>query len=114
MTVSASGSRETRRWRKLDSNHRYRGHDQVFDGAHVAPGRLLSHREVAAKNNETTTKPGAFRGTDGSNPVPSSGESGANLTSSSWRVSASIVRITQGEHRADERIASARFSCSDR
>ena len=53
-------------------------------------------------------------GTSGSNPSSSSGESRANLTSSSWRVSASIVRITQGEHRADERIASARFSCSDR
>ena len=39
--------------------------------------------------------PGAHaRGTDSSNPSPSRGESRANLTSSSWRVSASIVRIT--------------------
>jgi hypothetical protein len=34
----------------------------------------------ARPRTDTTTTSGAFRGTDGSNPVPSSAESGANLT----------------------------------
>jgi hypothetical protein len=38
--------------------------------------------EISARTRtDTTTTPGDFRGTDGSNPVPSSAESGANFRS---------------------------------
>jgi len=40
---------------------------------------LLTEKSARTRT-DTTTTPGAFRGTDGSNPVPSSGESAANLT----------------------------------
>jgi hypothetical protein len=43
----------------------------------------------ARTRTDTTTTPGAFRGTDGSNPVPSSGESRANLKQTS-----SVVNLT--------------------
>jgi hypothetical protein len=41
------------------------------------------HAEKSARTRTDTTRmPGASRGTDGSKPVPSTGESRANLTSS--------------------------------
>src|SRR6476660_6356006 len=41
---------------------------------------------AARRGDQAWGTPGAFSGTDGSNPVPSSGESAANLTFS-WRLS---------------------------
>jgi plastocyanin len=67
-TGADSGSLMTRRWREMDSNHRSPARKSRF---FVAEGELRD-RTGAAKN-------GCFLcGTDGSNPSPSSGESGAN------------------------------------
>jgi hypothetical protein len=41
---------------------------------------LILRDGKAARTRIDTKTTGAFRGTDGSNPVPSSGESGANST----------------------------------
>ena len=59
-----SGLVLTRCWREPDSNHRFR--------------RLPSNRNTARTRAGTAGTPGAFRGTDGSNPASSSGESCAN------------------------------------
>ena len=45
--------------------------------------------KAGANETDTTTTPGAFRGTNGSNPVPSSGESGANPSLAGIRLPAS-------------------------
>jgi alkanesulfonate monooxygenase SsuD/methylene tetrahydromethanopterin reductase-like flavin-dependent oxidoreductase (luciferase family) len=42
---------------------------------------FLPTEKLVRTRTDTTTTPSAFRGTDGSNPVPSSGESRANPTS---------------------------------
>ena len=61
----------TRRWREMDSNHRYRIRNNPFG------------YPVRSRNSPSATKTGSFvPGTDGSNPFPSSAESAANLTSS--------------------------------
>jgi hypothetical protein len=60
-----TGSFPTRRWREVDSNHRYPIKKQFF---WAAPVRSL---QFAFRNR----KPAPSAGTDGSNPSPSSGES---------------------------------------
>ena len=59
--------RLTRRWREMDSNHR----------SLARKSRFLLRKRITGTNG--AAKKGCFlRGTDGSNPSPSSGESAAN------------------------------------
>ena len=69
---SVGGSHKTRRWREMDSNHRYPAKETALVGCpRSIPG-----------NSPSATEPASFAtGTDGSNPPPSSGESAANLSS---------------------------------
>jgi hypothetical protein len=68
--ASRSGSHLTLRWREMDSNHRYRIRNNPFWLPPFGP-----------RNSPSTTKTGSYvPGTDGSNPSPFSGESGANRT----------------------------------
>jgi hypothetical protein len=63
-------------WRKPDSNRRYRVTRPRFRERLMSPPLDSPPTEKSARTRtETTATPGAFRGTDGSNPVPSSGES---------------------------------------
>src|SRR5260370_42004805 len=62
-----TGGSQTHPWREPDSNHRFR--------------RLPSNRNTARTRAGTAGTPGAFRGTDGSNPASSRRESTANLRS---------------------------------
>jgi len=66
----------TLRWRKPDSNHRYRMARSRFpEGLTSSLLDFLPTEKLARTRTDTTTMPRALRGTDGSNPVPSSGES---------------------------------------
>src|SRR6516164_4161729 len=68
--------RTTLRWRKPDSNHRYRVARSRFpEGLISSLLDFLPTEKLARTRTDTTTMPRALRGTDGSNPVPSSGES---------------------------------------
>ena len=70
-------SQRTQRWRKPDSNHRSR----VTRPSFSMPARschlclVPRTRRVGANENRHHEDAGASRGTDGSNPVPSRGES---------------------------------------
>src|SRR6267378_4005360 len=65
-------------WREQDSNHRSRVTRPIFQ---IASG-WFPPTEKSERTRTDTRSVGPFpRGTDGSNPVPSSGESGANLIS---------------------------------
>lgn len=59
---------------------------ELGEGADTARRRLDRARGYFpsgwSARTDTTTTPGAFCGTDGSNPIPSCGESSANLTAS--------------------------------
>jgi hypothetical protein len=59
-----SGSHRTRWWRKWDTNHR------SLSGVVADPSRWRGNRR------RTSERPFLYSGTDGSNPVPSTGESG--------------------------------------
>src|SRR5271168_2516443 len=73
------GSHVTRRWRKPDSNRRYRVTQARFREGLMSPPLDSSLTENSARTRtDTRTTTGAFRGTDASNPLPSSGESGTN------------------------------------
>jgi hypothetical protein len=54
----------------------------MLPGAHVASARFPANEKIGANENRYHDDAERFRGTDGSNPVPSSGEPRANLTSS--------------------------------
>src|ERR1700730_19428339 len=71
-----SCSHQTSRWREQDSNHRFRrGRARRF----VCRFSFAPTFRLAKNLTEATSKDlSCLRGTDGSNPVPSSGESGAN------------------------------------
>src|SRR5271156_2363236 len=74
-------SLRTLRWREPDSNRRYRVTQPRFRGRPISP--LLDHpltEKSARTRTDNMTTPGRLRGTDGSNPGPSSDESAANLT----------------------------------
>jgi hypothetical protein len=74
-----SGSQQTHRWRKPDSNHRSRL-TQVFE---VGPCWFIRASEMSAWTRTTARgRRARLRGTDGSNPASSTGGSCANLTSS--------------------------------
>jgi len=73
-----TGVRTGLRWRKPDSNRQYR----VTEGFERDSCRLcLIRRQRKGDANESRCHDygGVFRGTDGSNPAPSSEESVANL-----------------------------------
>jgi hypothetical protein len=76
---NGASSHWTRRWRKPDSNRRYRVTRPSFRKRLNSP--LLdspSTENSARARTETTRTPGAFRGADGSNPGLSSVASAAN------------------------------------
>src|SRR6516164_3905806 len=84
-TSRKSGSHETHRWRKPDSNHRSRSYDRVST---VAEGRyrtdkpdgvIFARRRRLAADPPLSTAVSFTGGTDGSNPASSSGESDAGL-----------------------------------
>src|SRR5271167_2049741 len=91
--LEKSGSQKTRRWRKADSNPRSRSYEW---GCLVSPNRnaQLGARIKFRSSRATAVAAGPLGGrsvhggTDGSNPLSSSSESGANLTFSSWSASA--------------------------
>ena len=72
-------SQRTQRWREQDSNHRSRVTRPIFQ---VASGWFPPTEKSERKRTDTRSVGPFPRGTDGSNPVPSTGESSANLTSS--------------------------------
>ena len=76
-----AGSSQTRRWREVDSNIRYRGRAGVLVDLGVSLAPTFPQREIRKRRHEAVFEIsiGAC-GTDGSNLVPSSGESPANLT----------------------------------
>jgi hypothetical protein len=83
-----SSSQETRRWRKMDSNHRYRIKKLLFGCPRSVP-------QFAFRNKNRL-----FRaGTDGSNPSPSSAESCANPTPSVRGPNTPAARRTKGRGR---------------
>jgi hypothetical protein len=84
----AKGSQETLRWRKTDSKHRSLSRNALLfsGGAGDASGRKRGDLQRALGAPIPRSQPGDKgdngahhgRGTEGSNPSPSSGESGAN------------------------------------
>jgi hypothetical protein len=58
-----------------------RGAIKVSRGAHLDSAGFPANGKVARRRTDTAITPGAFRGTDGSNPVPSSSASDANRSS---------------------------------
>jgi hypothetical protein len=71
-----SGSHRTLCWRKPDSNHRYRVTPPKVREGLVSPPPDPPRSEKSERTRlDTKTTPGSFRGTDGSNPVPSSSQS---------------------------------------
>src|ERR1700730_3628319 len=72
----AAVSQRTLRWREQDSNHRFRGgRAQRF----VCRFSFAPTFRLAGTNQRRFERLVVSRGTDGSNPVPSSNESAANL-----------------------------------
>jgi len=72
--------RRTPRWRKPDSNHWSRLRRPSFQRRLMSLLVDSTARKSQRERDPTPTRmPGASRGTDGSNPVSSSGESSANL-----------------------------------
>jgi hypothetical protein len=70
------GSLLTPRWRKPDSNRRYRVTQARFREGLMSPQLDSPLTEKSARTRtDTRTTTGAFRGTDGSNPLPSRSES---------------------------------------
>jgi hypothetical protein len=64
--------RQTPRWREPDSNRRYRVTRPRFEKGSCRHCLSPNQRIKSARTRtETTTPPGAFRGTDGSNPASS-------------------------------------------
>jgi len=82
--------RVTHRWRKPDSNHWYRVMRSRFRERLMLPPLDFPPPEKSALTGDENAD--ASRGTDGSNPVPSSGESGANLSLAGIRLSRSRSR----------------------
>ena len=68
-----SGSHATRRWRDRDSNYWSPGRERVIPFGDVKQGMVTYTTEGGAETVSTSS------GTEGSNPAPSSSESGANL-----------------------------------
>ena len=64
-------------WREQDSNHRSRVTRPIFQ---IASGWFPPTEKSERKRTDTRSVGPFPRGTDGSNPVPSSRESGANLS----------------------------------
>ncbi len=95
-----SGSQKTQRWREMDSNHRS-PKGPVF----VAEGEL--------RNRTGAAKKGCFLyGTDGSNPSPSSGESGTNCSGGGLRWSPAAIHAPHSAVMMSSAIPSEKNSCS--
>jgi hypothetical protein len=89
-TVEAgTESLQTPRWRKPDSNRRYRVTQARFREGLMS---LPLTEKSARTRTDTRTTTGAFRGTDYSNPLPSSGES-ANYRFLSVRAAPAVCPI---------------------